>query len=353
MTLPRLGYLCLAENPSSEAGRALVRQFVLVREADRMGFDDIWLGEQHTDSHWPTPGILSLLGHLAAVTSKARIGSLAMLPALHPSQTLAEELATLDLLSKGRLEWGVASGAAFAGLLAAHGLSANQARARLLQQVDATLATLAASPATATDAFAATAVASAASANTTDAAAIYSAEPATPWMPAGQQRPLPVCLAADDPASLDHAARRGWGLVAAATHSRARIQAACARYAATAGRPPALTLARFACSADSRDQALAIATPYFEAVARRAAIAGWGADPARSMAQNVPALIAQSLVGSHAEVAAMIQALGAPQGAAGLPPVARLAIVPTSGQFDTHKHILAAFVDEVRPLLDD
>ena len=30
-----------------------------------------------------------------------------------------------------------------------------------------------------------------------------------------------------------------------------------------------------------------------------------------------------------------------------------VAIVPTSGQFDTHKHILAAFVDEVRPLLED
>lgn len=197
MTVPRLGYLCLAENPSAEAGRALVRQFVLVREADRTGYDDIWLGEQHGDSAWPTGGVLSLLGHLVAVTSKAR------------------------------------------------------------------------------------------------------------------------------------------------------TQAACARYAATAGRPPALTLARFACSADTRDQALAIATPYFEALAARATRAGWGADPSRSIAQSVPALIAQSLVGSHAEVAAQVQALGAQQG------VARVAIVPSSGQFDTHKHILAAFVDEVRPLLDD
>jgi len=335
MTLPRLGYLCLAENPSAEAGRALVRQFVLVREADRMGFDDIWLGEQHLDSHWPTGGVLALLGHLAAVTSKARIGALAMLPALHHPQALAEELATLDLLSRGRLDWGVASGAAFADLLAAHGLSPAQARARMLLQVDAALATLAAAPASNT----ASTTASAPSADTLS--------PASPWMPPGQQQPLPVCLAADDTASLDHAARRGWGLVAAATHSRARTQAACARYAATAGRPPVLTLARFACSADSRDEALAIATPYFEALARRAAQAGWGADPARSIARDVPALIAQSLVGSHAEVAAQVKALGAEHG------VARLAIVPTSGQFDTHKHILAAFVDEVRPLLED
>ncbi len=31
----------------------------------------------------------------------------------------------------------------------------------------------------------------------------------------------------------------------------------------------------------------------------------------------------------------------------------RIAIVPTSGQFDTHKHILADFVDEIRPMLDE
>jgi len=30
-----------------------------------------------------------------------------------------------------------------------------------------------------------------------------------------------------------------------------------------------------------------------------------------------------------------------------------VAIVPTGAQFDTHKHILADFVDEVRPLLDE
>ena len=40
-----------------EDQRALTRQFVLVREADRMGYDDIWIGEQHADGHWPTPSI--------------------------------------------------------------------------------------------------------------------------------------------------------------------------------------------------------------------------------------------------------------------------------------------------------
>ena len=46
MTLPGLGYLGLCENPTAEEGRALVRQFVLVQEADRMGYDDIWLARR-------------------------------------------------------------------------------------------------------------------------------------------------------------------------------------------------------------------------------------------------------------------------------------------------------------------
>jgi len=90
MTLPRLGYLALGDNPSDEAGRALVRQFVLVREADRMGYDDIWVGEHPLDAAWPQPAIGVLLGHLAAVTSKARIGAFALVPGRRPLAPLAE-----------------------------------------------------------------------------------------------------------------------------------------------------------------------------------------------------------------------------------------------------------------------
>ena len=128
MTLPKLGYLCLCENPTAEEGRALIRQFVLVREADRMGYDDIWLGEHHHDPRWPTGAATALLGHLAAVTSKARIGSMVLMPALRDAVQLAEDVATIDLLSKGRFEFGVA----FARTLEASGISPPQARLRLL-----------------------------------------------------------------------------------------------------------------------------------------------------------------------------------------------------------------------------
>ncbi|TAL24725.1 MAG: LLM class flavin-dependent oxidoreductase [Aquabacterium sp.] len=319
MVAPQLGYLGLCENPTAEAGRALIRQFVLVREADRMGYDDIWLGEHHGDAVWPSAGVLGLLGHLAGVTSKARIGSMVLQPGLRDARQLAEELATIDLLSKGRLELGVASGAVFAPGPGAAGIEAARARHRLLDTLDTLQAAWQAR---------------------TDGAAAGDAPVPQP------DRPLPIWVAADDPYTLDAAAARGWGLMAAATHTLERVRRACSRHAAVAGRPPPLTLARFACTAATREEAVAIAEPYFRSLAERARLAGWGADRGRSIVRDVDALIAESLVGSHAEVAAQFSAIGRDWGAS------RIAIVPTSAQFDTHKHILANFVDEVRPLFD-
>ena len=287
MTLPGLGYLGLCENPTAEEGRALVRQFVLVQEADRMGYDDIWLGEHHHDSAWPSGAITTLLGHLAAVTSKARLGAMVVVPALRDALQLAEDVSTVDLLSKGRFELGVGSGVAYARTPHAHGLSPAQARQRL----GASLAYL---ETWLTDRI------------------VPGGDPidAARLVPVPAQRPLPMWIASDDEVMLRHAARRGWGLMAAATHSRARVQRAVRIYTqASQGRAPKLVLARFACTAATREEALAIAQPYFETFAARARVAGWGADPQRSIAADVQALIDDSLVGSHAEVAARFRAL--------------------------------------------
>lgn len=314
MSVPQLGYLCLSENPSNEAGRALVRQFVLVREADRMGYDDIWVGEQHGEFNWPQSGIVSLLGHLAAVTSKARIGCLPLIPALRDPALLAEELSTIALLSKGRFQLGLASGAAMPDLLSRHGFSAALARAGLRE---------------------------------------FALKWPQTWYQADQAiepppQALPIWLAADDEAQLRLAGEKGWGLMAAATHTAERVQRMVRLYLqGSGGRAPQLVLARFACSAESAEEATATARPYLQAMAQRASHWGWGVDARLSMAQDPSALLANSLIGTHEDVARRFKALADSHGAT------HVAIVPTSGQFDTHKHILAAFVDEVRPLLED
>jgi alkanesulfonate monooxygenase SsuD/methylene tetrahydromethanopterin reductase-like flavin-dependent oxidoreductase (luciferase family) len=325
MSAPKLGYLCLSENPTAEAGRALIRQFVLVREAERMGYDDIWLAEHHFDGQWPHGGALVLLGQLAAVTTKSRIGSLVLMPGMHDPLMLAEHVATLDLLSKGRFQFGVASGGAMRKTLLAHGLNRETARARLHDHLDQVMGMLAGKPPRGHD-----------------------PDDGLQIVPQPAQEKVPVWLAADDLASVQRAAAEGWGLVSAATHTHARVARMVDAYMkASNGRAPELTLARFASTAATHEEASGVAKAYFESFTHHAIAAGWGNDAQQSMARQPDALMADSLVGNHVEVAAQFKAMAGRFGAT------RIAIVPTSGQFDTHKHILADFVDEIRPMLDE
>jgi len=81
-------------------------------EADRLGFDTIWLAEVHFTprfSAMPTP--LMLLAAIAERTTRLRLGMAVNLMPLHHPLRLAEEIATLDVLSGGRVEFGAGRGA--------------------------------------------------------------------------------------------------------------------------------------------------------------------------------------------------------------------------------------------------
>jgi alkanesulfonate monooxygenase SsuD/methylene tetrahydromethanopterin reductase-like flavin-dependent oxidoreductase (luciferase family) len=86
--------------------REAVEQVVL---ADRYGFNTVWAVEHHFRegrSHCPAPEVL--LGHLAALTQNIRLGfGVTLMPfAFTPPQRIAEKVATVDILSHGRVEWG-------------------------------------------------------------------------------------------------------------------------------------------------------------------------------------------------------------------------------------------------------
>jgi alkanesulfonate monooxygenase SsuD/methylene tetrahydromethanopterin reductase-like flavin-dependent oxidoreductase (luciferase family) len=80
--------------------------------AEALGFESVWPVEQHFDqqlSALPCPAIM--LSAIAARTKTLRLGTaIVQLPLGHPLR-IAEEIATLDVLSGGRVEFGVGRGA--------------------------------------------------------------------------------------------------------------------------------------------------------------------------------------------------------------------------------------------------
>ncbi len=77
---------------------------------DEHGFANLWLTEHHFTEGGATSSAGTLLGHLAAVTKRIRLGySVALLPFNHPLR-IAEEMLLVDRLSHGRLDLGVGRG---------------------------------------------------------------------------------------------------------------------------------------------------------------------------------------------------------------------------------------------------
>jgi alkanesulfonate monooxygenase SsuD/methylene tetrahydromethanopterin reductase-like flavin-dependent oxidoreductase (luciferase family) len=87
--------------------------------AETIGYDDVWLTEHHFCADAHAPSILPLAAAVAVRTKTIRIGTAVLLLPLHDAVRVAEDGATIDVLSNGRFELGVGIGyrpQEFAGL---------------------------------------------------------------------------------------------------------------------------------------------------------------------------------------------------------------------------------------------
>jgi alkanesulfonate monooxygenase SsuD/methylene tetrahydromethanopterin reductase-like flavin-dependent oxidoreductase (luciferase family) len=81
-----------------------------IKLADRMGFHTTWHVEHHFRegrSHSPSPEVI--IGALSQITENIRLGfGVTLLPhGFGPPMRVAEKVATADILSNGRVEWGI------------------------------------------------------------------------------------------------------------------------------------------------------------------------------------------------------------------------------------------------------
>ena len=83
-----------------------------VEYAEELGFDSIWIAEHHSSRYGICPSLMPLLCNIAARTKNIRIGAGVSVLPFHNPIFLAEESAMLDVLSNGRLDFGVGRGSA-------------------------------------------------------------------------------------------------------------------------------------------------------------------------------------------------------------------------------------------------
>lgn len=244
------------ENPFGDTHRAFRESVDTVVHAERLGFEQVWVTEHHFNAFSVSASPFPLLAHLAGCTTRIELGAGAVLLPFHDPVKVAEDAATVDALSGGRLLLGIGKGGPFPDQFRHFGVSHDASRAHMFESLDVIESI-----------FAGTGVHHQGARYRYEDLSVYP-RPIRPEMP--------IWLASSAPESLTLAARRGYGLMGPSAASTAKMRQLLDEFHACqpVSKTPPFVLARYLSCHPDAARARAEAAPFIRdfATNMRAAI---------------------------------------------------------------------------------
>lgn len=199
-----------ARRPWTEVYR---EDIALAVKTEALGFDHVWLTEHHFVDDGYSPALMPIATAIAAQTSRVRIGTFVLLLPLHATVRLAEDVATADVISNGRIDLGVGLGYRI-GEFAGMGLSPRERGARFNEQLPLLRRLL--------------------DGESVSFEGKYHQIAGARIMPPAVQQPLPLWVGARGDKALDRAARLGCHLAGVSSEHRLKYREALQRHARAA-----------------------------------------------------------------------------------------------------------------------
>ena len=107
----KFGMLHLLENPIDKTEHRIVKeQMAILRAAEDLSFDSVWPAEHHFSEYGYCVSSSLMLATLAETTRRIRLGTGIVILPFHNPIRVAEEYALLDLMSDGRVDFGIGRG---------------------------------------------------------------------------------------------------------------------------------------------------------------------------------------------------------------------------------------------------
>ena len=141
-----IGTFLLMQSPSqASSSEIFARGLEQAQAAEQLGYRNCWLGEHHFSTYGYLSRPVQFATHIAAKTTTLRVGTAVIVLPLHHPLLVAEEIATLDLLSNGRADIGFGRGYQQYEF-ARFGLDLDNARQRYDEAMDIVLKSLEGKP---------------------------------------------------------------------------------------------------------------------------------------------------------------------------------------------------------------